>query len=382
MTPNQDQARYLLQQAKNALSQRRIDDARLLSRQASQLAPELEESWLMMAAVSSPQAALVYLNKALQINPDSDRAKRGLVWALSRQEHAPEPTPTPTVSADRLMSIQAPILQNTSSISPIPPERPAVSRLSSFETAASVPLVMEEMTPVVKIPAIEKENLFSKQVVVWPFLLLAILLCIGITGIFLLRPFLSVTASEQHYARYQGEIVKPSLTYTPTPTSTPTPLPTNTPTPTPKPTKTPKPTATETPDIIEVSRYEADGIPDVGSKEHWIDVDLSSQSVSAYRGEELVNTFIVSTGTWQHPTVTGSYHIYVKYRFSDMSGPGYYLPDVPYVMYFYEGYGLHGTYWHNNFGVPISHGCINFRTEDAAWLYDFSNVGTLVHVHY
>jgi lipoprotein-anchoring transpeptidase ErfK/SrfK len=111
-------------------------------------------------------------------------------------------------------------------------------------------------------------------------------------------------------------------------------------------------------------------------------VDLSSQSVSAYKGEDIVNTFIVSTGTWQHPTVTGSYQIYVKYRYADMAGPGYYLPDVPYVMYFYEGYGLHGTYWHSNFGVPMSHGCINFRTEDAEWLYDFSKVGTLVHIHY
>lgn len=64
-----------------------------------------------------------------------------------------------------------------------------------------------------------------------------------------------------------------------------------------------------------------------------------------------------------------------------MSGPGYYLPDVPYVMYFYRGYGLHGTYWHNNFGVPMSHGCVNLRTEDAAWLFDWASVGTPVTVY-
>ena len=46
-----------------------------------------------------------------------------------------------------------------------------------------------------------------------------------------------------------------------------------------------------------------------------------------------------------------------------MSGPGYYLPGVPYVMYFYQGYGLHGTYWHDNFGQPMSHGCVNLPTR-------------------
>ena len=104
--------------------------------------------------------------------------------------------------------------------------------------------------------------------------------------------------------------------------------------------------------------------------------------VYAYRGTELVNSFLVSTGTWDHPTVTGQYRIYVKYEYTDMSGPGYYLTNVPYTMYFYDGYGLHGTYWHNNFGTPMSHGCVNLRTEDAQWLFEFASVGTPVNVHY
>jgi lipoprotein-anchoring transpeptidase ErfK/SrfK len=116
--------------------------------------------------------------------------------------------------------------------------------------------------------------------------------------------------------------------------------------------------------------------------EHWIDVDLSQQRVYAYAGDTLVNSFIVSTGTWQTPTVTGKYKVWIKLRSTDMSGPGYYLPDVPYVMYFYKGYGLHGTYWHNNFGTPMSHGCVNLTIPDAEWLYNFSRVGTVVNVHY
>ena len=65
-----------------------------------------------------------------------------------------------------------------------------------------------------------------------------------------------------------------------------------------------------------------------------------------------------------------------------MSGPGYYLTNVPYTMYFYKSYGIHGTYWHNNFGYPMSHGCVNMRTSEAHWLYDFSPMGTLVYIHY
>ncbi|MCJ7432310.1 MAG: L,D-transpeptidase, partial [Anaerolineales bacterium] len=76
------------------------------------------------------------------------------------------------------------------------------------------------------------------------------------------------------------------------------------------------------------------------------------------------------------------YKVWIKLRSSDMSGPGYYLPDVPYIMYFYGDYGLHGTYWHNNFGTPMSHGCVNLSISDAAWIYDFSREGTVVNVHY
>jgi lipoprotein-anchoring transpeptidase ErfK/SrfK len=125
-------------------------------------------------------------------------------------------------------------------------------------------------------------------------------------------------------------------------------------------------------------------LPAVASNggEHWIDVNLSEQRVYAYEGDTVVNSFVVSTGTWQTPTVTGTYKVWIKLRSTTMTGPGYYLPNVPFTMYFYKGYGLHGTYWHNNFGTPMSHGCVNLRTEDAEWLYNFSYVGTTVNVHY
>jgi len=119
-----------------------------------------------------------------------------------------------------------------------------------------------------------------------------------------------------------------------------------------------------------------------GSGVRWIDVDLTNQAVYAYEGDTVVNSFIVSTGTAFHPTVTGQYKIYIKLRSGSMSGPGYFLPNVPYIMYFYKSYGLHGTYWHHNFGTPMSHGCVNLQTDDAAWLYNWASLGTLVNVHY
>lgn len=116
--------------------------------------------------------------------------------------------------------------------------------------------------------------------------------------------------------------------------------------------------------------------------ERWVYVNLSEQRLYAYEGDTLVNSFVVSTGTWQTPTVTGKYKIWIKLRSSSMSGPGYYLPDVPYIMYFYKGYGIHGTYWHNNFGTPMSHGCVNMTIADAEWVYNFTSVGTVVEVSY
>jgi lipoprotein-anchoring transpeptidase ErfK/SrfK len=111
-------------------------------------------------------------------------------------------------------------------------------------------------------------------------------------------------------------------------------------------------------------------------------VNLSEQQIYAYEGDVLVNSFIVSTGLPDTPTVTGEFNIYVKVPMQDMSGPGYYLSDVPWVMFFYDDYGFHGTYWHNNFGSPMSRGCVNLRTEDAEWLFHWASVGTRVVVHY
>jgi lipoprotein-anchoring transpeptidase ErfK/SrfK len=65
-----------------------------------------------------------------------------------------------------------------------------------------------------------------------------------------------------------------------------------------------------------------------------------------------------------------------------MAGADYYTPDVPWTMYFYSGYAIHGAYWHNNWGTPVSHGCVNLPVPEAEWFFYFADVGTPVNVQY
>ena len=113
----------------------------------------------------------------------------------------------------------------------------------------------------------------------------------------------------------------------------------------------------------------------------WIEVDLSTQTLFAYRGNQIINAFLISSGTEAFPTVTGTYQIYAKYSQYTMRGPDYDIPDVPYTMFFYKGYSIHGTYWHHNFGTEMSRGCVNMKTEEAAWIYENAPVGTYVIIH-
>jgi lipoprotein-anchoring transpeptidase ErfK/SrfK len=111
-----------------------------------------------------------------------------------------------------------------------------------------------------------------------------------------------------------------------------------------------------------------------------IDVVIGLQRAYAFENGILIREFIVSTGRDPHPTVVGIFRIEAKYPKVYMSdGATYFLPDVPSTQFFgndtiswHEGYSFHGAYWHDNFGTPMSHGCVNMRLEDAAWLYDWT----------
>lgn len=115
---------------------------------------------------------------------------------------------------------------------------------------------------------------------------------------------------------------------------------------------------------------------------HELVVVLSTQRAYAYDNGVLQRSAVISSGLPDTPTVQGNFKITRKTPSRHMVGPGYDLPNVPWVSYFFAGYAIHGTYWHNNFGTPMSHGCVNMTTADAKWFYDFAPVGTPVHVRY
>jgi lipoprotein-anchoring transpeptidase ErfK/SrfK len=118
------------------------------------------------------------------------------------------------------------------------------------------------------------------------------------------------------------------------------------------------------------------------SGDRWIEVNISTQRLTAWEGNKPVYAIVVSTGTEQHPTVTGTFAIQQKLETTRMQGDDYDVPDVPYTLYYYGGYAIHGAYWNHSFGTPISHGCVNVAVNHAQWLFDWASVGTPVVVHY
>ena len=111
--------------------------------------------------------------------------------------------------------------------------------------------------------------------------------------------------------------------------------------------------------------------------EKWIEVSIDEQKVRAWEGNRVVMEFLISSGKWS-PTPKGDFRIWYKTRSQTMSGGSkelgtyYYLPNVPNNMFFYKGYAIHGAYWHNNFGTPMSHGCVNSPLASVAQLFEWA----------
>ena len=354
------ESREALSYARQALKNGSMAEARQWAERAAELAPQSEDPWLVLAAAVSPSESMEYIRKALEANPDSPRAKKGMEWAMQRVSQTPK--------------------------------------------AGASPRKQEQVREPVKSESVKNPKKRK---------LLPILLIVMGCAVFLFAAWSAVTSpvlasilnmavpkavqAPMHLQSFaQVDIAKPVVVDAPaiaqptarasTPTATSQPEIASV-----APTNTQQvvqaavvPINTQIAEATDAPTTAANIVPSTTGSggEHWIDVDLSQQRVYAYEGDTVVNSFIVSTGTWQTPTVTGQYHVWIKLLSTPMSGPGYYLPGVPYTMYFYKGYALHGTYWHNNFGTPMSHGCVNLSIPDSEWLYNFSSVGTLVNVHY
>ncbi len=107
----------------------------------------------------------------------------------------------------------------------------------------------------------------------------------------------------------------------------------------------------------------------------WVAVNLSQQTVVCYEGDRAVYAALAATGLPGTPTVQGVFRTWRRLDTGKMSGPGYYIEDVTWTCYFYSGYALHTAYWHDKFGRPRSHGCVNLSPYDAWWIYQWSAKG-------
>ncbi len=354
---------YLLQQAKTAVQQKNHAQARRLLQQAIQQDPQDYRGWLWLASVApTPQASLEYVNRADMLAPNNATVQKARRWAekrLARSEPAPITLPAETHNrrwpqlGRWLVAALAVLLLAVGGVYAWQYFQPEAEPLA--ETAVlSSSLNPNNDSETEGSPAMEADS--------------------------------SATLSA-------GVPAKATTTQTPQPyvpakqiasTGSDEPRPTWTVTPTPSPTPTPTPTVIPT--FVNPNYQDAVRPFGVCANERWVDVNLTTQTLRAYEGDNIVFTTLISSGTWEHPTVTGQFRVWLTFESQTMDGSllgyDYYLENVPYVMYFYQDYALHGTFWHSNFGTPMSHGCVNLETSDAAWIYNFVTIGTLVNVHY
>jgi lipoprotein-anchoring transpeptidase ErfK/SrfK len=115
----------------------------------------------------------------------------------------------------------------------------------------------------------------------------------------------------------------------------------------------------------------------------FIYVDLAEQTLRVYHECRLVFATLVSTGKQEGWTFPGRFAILAKFPYNRLTPPEesisvYYLENVPNFMTYYGDLGFHGAYWHDDFGSPVSHGCVNMSPGDARWLYEWAWLGERV----
>ena len=348
MTPDIIAFNQAIQNAYKALQNGDNLTARRWAERAAQLAPDMEEPWLILASIASPHASLAYLEQALKINPNNRRASIGLSWAQDRLRR------------------QTPIASQ-----PAAPAHPAV---------------------VAPIRARRRRQRSSSSTLLMLIgSLMALMLMIFLVGA-------TWMAWPGHFSKVEAFISGSTATPTPTTTAIPTstftatntttatatktPLPTHTSTPTR--TNTPKPTRTPTrkPTKKPTARPPANG-------PKRIQVSISQQHLYAYQGDVLVYSFAASTGQ-NDGTLTGNFSILDKIPNAYSDPWGFYMPDWMGIYWAgaYLENGIHSlpvlnngqTIWGNEIGKPITYGCVVLETADADKLFNWADVGTPVQI--
>jgi lipoprotein-anchoring transpeptidase ErfK/SrfK len=365
-----------LNQAINALQRGDKHAARTWAQIAAALLPDIEEPWLILAAVAKPQASIAYLERALAINPESTRARAGLVWA--HQQHALQQT------------------QLTRRVVPSSSATAGQSTLISLTTPSGKPVF--QTSP--KAPA-------GRRILI-PLILVILAVCLIAVAAFWPVAGSSVSAAilgnpgssqdNQILSWLPVGLVKPTDTPLPTASPTtiatpsPTPFPPSSSTPTPGPTDTAAPTSTatarptETPSPTIMQPVAAQQIPQGGQK--LIVVSISQQHVYAYQRGVLVYSFVASTGSG-NSTRTGTFSILDKIPKAYGSTWNFWMPD--WMGIYYAG-GLEDGFhslpllnngqrlWGNSLGTPVTYGCIVLGIQDSETLYDWAEIGTTVQI--
>jgi lipoprotein-anchoring transpeptidase ErfK/SrfK len=117
------------------------------------------------------------------------------------------------------------------------------------------------------------------------------------------------------------------------------------------------------------------------SNQRWLEINVTTQRLTAWEGNNAVYAVIISTGKQSTPTATGLFTLENKQPLARLRGSNFDVPDVPYVLYYEGGGAIHGAYWLNRFGRPISHGTTYMAVNHARWLYNWSTVGMPIAIH-
>ncbi|MFZ0544162.1 MAG: L,D-transpeptidase family protein [Candidatus Promineifilaceae bacterium] len=392
----------LIKQGHQAIRLGNKEEARQLLQEAARQNPNDYRAWLGLAAVAhSPRESLALIEKAAELEPNKPTIQQARKWAVGQ------------IVKDAKAQAEAERIEAALPVSPPVSETPLQERLNQAPKSRPAPEPIE----VLAVRREEKKRFLTLRRVVGAAALLGILFALGIVGWFAYTTWWNhssptgVITADPGSTPTSAEIVSLPETSasaappTQEPTATATPQATTTPNPiqpkniiqeageprlrwtlTPEPTLTPTPSPTWVPTFVSPIS-DANIVKPVGllPSERWIDVTLSTQTLVAYEGDTPVFNTLISSGLPGHETVIGQFRIWLRYPSQTMDGTrlgyDYYLEGVPYVQYFYEDYALHGTYWHSNFGHPMSHGCVNLSTPDAEWLYNFADYGTIVNVH-
>lgn len=354
MQPNTISPNHAIQQASAAFHRGDRRAARQWAQLAASLAPDSEEPWLILAAISTPQASMGYIRRALTLNPQSDRALRAWRWAQGRLAQEPQPK----------VQLQVPVTV-----------RPA-----------AVPAVAVQPKPV----AAPRKARGS-----WAWAILPGFVALIFVGMLLLALWPGNVS--RALALFQGEMsptawaspTQPSpavdgpawgiadivkSTHTPIPTATS--IPTATPTPTALPTDSPATPVSSTGQVPSNGKY--------------IYVSISEQHLYAYQDNQLVYSFVASTGM-NNATRTGTFQVLDKIPTAYGSTWDLWMPN--WMGIYYSGTlenGIHALpilsngvqLWGGYLGTPISYGCVVLGVEEAQLLYNWAEVGTTVEIRY